>query len=114
VITNIVSNAVKFTDRGSITISLERHGPAVEIGVRDTGPGISPEALPRLFTEFVQLGALKERARGTGLGLAICKRLVEAHGGRVTAETELGAGSLFRVSLPVDGPEEASTLRAAG
>ena len=113
VITNIVSNAVKFTETGSITVSLERHGAEVEIAVRDTGPGMPDDQLPRLFTEFVQLGALKQRARGTGLGLAICKRLVEAHDGKVTAETKLGEGSTFRVTVPAAGPRLPANLAEA-
>jgi signal transduction histidine kinase len=107
VVTNIVSNAVKFTEKGHVAISVRSHGDEVEIAVADTGPGIAEEALPRLFSEFVQLGTLKQRARGTGLGLAICKRLVEAHGGRVSAESTLGVGSTFRVALPALGPEAA-------
>ena len=59
----------------------------------------------------MQLGSLKQRARGTGLGLAICKRLVEAHGGQVGAESTLGKGSTFRVLLPMRGPEDTRTLR---
>jgi signal transduction histidine kinase len=107
VVTNIISNAVKFTDKGSIEISVRGEGEQVIIGVKDTGPGIAEEQLPRLFSEFVQLGSLKQRARGTGLGLAICKRLVEAHGGQVAAESQLGVGSTFRIILPARGPEEA-------
>jgi signal transduction histidine kinase len=105
VITNIISNAVKFTEKGSIEISVDKQAERVIVSVRDTGPGIAEEQLPRLFSEFVQLGSLKQRARGTGLGLAICKKLVEAHGGQVTAESKLGHGSTFRVILPVRGPE---------
>jgi signal transduction histidine kinase len=108
VITNIISNAVKFTDKGSIEITAEQKGDRVIVSVRDTGPGIAEEQLPRLFSEFVQLGSLKQRARGTGLGLAICKKLVEAHGGQVTAESKIGRGSTFRVILPVRGPEAGS------
>jgi signal transduction histidine kinase len=105
VITNIISNAAKFTEKGSIEVWAKHHGAGeVELGVRDTGPGIDPKQLPRLFTEFVQLGSLKQRAHGTGLGLAICKRLVEAHGGKVAAESTPGVGSTFRVTLPVGGP----------
>jgi signal transduction histidine kinase len=108
VLTNIISNASKFTEHGYIEVSARRRGDEVEVCVRDTGPGIDPKQLPRLFTEFVQLGSLKQRAHGTGLGLAICKRLVEAHGGRVAAESTLGQGSLFRVVLPVTGPGAAA------
>jgi signal transduction histidine kinase len=105
VVTNIISNAVKFTEKGSIEIGVKRDKEQVVISVKDTGPGIAEEQLPKLFSEFVQLGSLKQRARGTGLGLAICKRLVEAHGGNVTAESRLGAGSIFRVIVPVRGPD---------
>jgi signal transduction histidine kinase len=111
VITNIISNAVKFTDKGSIEIAARRDAERVIISVKDTGPGIAEEQLPKLFSEFVQLGSLKQRARGTGLGLAICKRLVEAHGGQVAAESTLGKGSTFRILLPARGPEDTRTLR---
>jgi signal transduction histidine kinase len=111
VITNIISNAVKFTDKGSIEISARRDGEKIVISVKDTGPGIAEEQLPKLFSEFVQLGNLKQRARGTGLGLAICKRLVEAHGGQVAAESAIGKGSTFRVLLPARGPEDSRVFR---
>lgn len=114
VVTNIISNAVKFTDKGSIEISARKEGDRVVIAVKDTGPGIAEEQLPKLFSEFVQLGSLKQRARGTGLGLAICKRLVEAHGGQVAAESTLGKGSIFRVLVPTRGPEDTRTLRLRG
>jgi signal transduction histidine kinase len=104
VLTNIISNAVKFTDRGTIEIAIARSGPRVEVSVRDTGPGIAPESLGKLFREFVQLGSLKQRAHGTGLGLAICKRLVDAHDGEVWAESTPGSGSTFHVVVPVAGP----------
>jgi signal transduction histidine kinase len=111
VVTNIISNAVKFTEKGAIEIAAAKKGDRVVIRVRDTGPGIAEEQLPKLFSEFVQLGSLKQRARGTGLGLAICKRLVEAHGGQVTAESQLGQGSTFCVILPTRGPEDTRQLR---
>jgi signal transduction histidine kinase len=110
VITNIVSNAVKFTDKGSIDITVRTRDDKIEIRVKDTGPGIAAEQLPRLFEEFVQLGSLRQRAHGTGLGLAICKRLVEAHDGSVSAASELGKGSTFTVVLPVAGPREARSV----
>jgi signal transduction histidine kinase len=111
VITNIISNAVKFTDKGSIEIVARKEADRIVVSVKDTGPGIAEEQLPRLFSEFVQLGSLKQRARGTGLGLAICKRLVEAHGGQVAAESTQGKGSTFRVMLPTRGPDDTRTLR---
>jgi two-component system sensor histidine kinase/response regulator len=111
VVTNIISNAVKFTEKGSIEISARRAAENVVVTVKDTGPGISEDQLPKLFSEFVQLGSLKQRARGTGLGLAICKRLVEAHGGHVTAESKPGSGSTFRILLPASGPEDTRQMR---
>jgi signal transduction histidine kinase len=104
VVTNLVGNAGKFTEKGFIEVSTRVKGSEIEIAVRDTGPGIAPEQLPKLFTEFVQLGSLKQRAHGTGLGLAICKRLVEAHGGRVGAESTPGVGSRFFLVVPIAGP----------
>jgi signal transduction histidine kinase len=104
VLTNLITNAVKFTDKGWIEVKVRTIGARIETSVRDTGPGIAPDALPRLFHEFVQLGSLKQRAHGTGLGLAICKRLVEAHGGEVSAESKVGEGSTFRLSVPTGGP----------
>ena len=107
VATNLISNAVKFTTEGTITITVARAPDAWVLSVADTGPGIAPEQLPRLFVEFVQLGTLRQRARGTGLGLAICKRLIEAHGGTVTADSVLGRGTTFTVRLPTTAAEDA-------
>jgi len=106
VLTNLITNAVKFTEKGWIEVRVRRAAGRIEVSVRDTGPGIAPDALPRLFHEFVQLGSLKQRAHGTGLGLAICKRLVEAHGGEVSAESKVGEGSTFRLSVPENGPAQ--------
>jgi two-component system sensor histidine kinase/response regulator len=100
VLTNLVSNAVKFTQEGTITIEVKNDANACVLRVKDTGPGMPAEQLPKLFTEFVQLGSLRQRARGTGLGLAICKRLIEAHHGTITAESVVGQGSTFTVRLP--------------
>ncbi len=105
VLTNLCSNATKFTETGCIEVGASVTGSTVDVYVRDTGPGIAEDAISRLFTAFVQLGTLKQRAYGTGLGLAICKRLVEAHGGGITVESTVGVGSLFRFSLPLNGPE---------
>lgn len=106
VVTNLVSNAVKFTDKGRIDISVSRplENGRVRVSIADTGPGIPEAQLGKLFREFVQLGSLKQRAHGTGLGLAICKRLVEAHGGEVAATSVVGQGSTFSLELPVNGP----------
>ncbi len=106
VVTNLISNAVKFTSEGQITLTVRREGERVVLVVGDTGPGIDPAHLPRLFTEFVQLGNLRQRARGTGLGLAICRRLLNAHGGSISATSAVGVGSTFTVTLPVGGSSQ--------
>jgi signal transduction histidine kinase len=75
------------------------------LAVSDTGPGIGPEDLPRVFDRFFRLDAARTRARGgSGLGLAICKELVEAHGGRIWVDSVPGAGSTFTLTLPAQPP----------
>jgi PAS domain S-box-containing protein len=106
VLLNLVGNAVKFTAHGNITISaqlLERHDDSVliQIEVRDTGIGISPEVLDDIFKPFIQAdGSTTRNYGGTGLGLTISRNLVELMGGRISVESEHGAGSCFRVTLP--------------
>ena len=100
---NLLSNAVKFTpDGGAITVVAKPIGQMVEVAVTDTGAGIAPEDLPVVFEEFKQVGSDSARkAEGTGLGLPLAKRLVELHGGEIGVESEPGAGSTFRFTLPV-------------
>ena len=100
VFSNLVGNAVKFTPAGgSITLSARRAGGKVECSVTDTGPGIPPAQIPRLFGKFWQ--AKRGDGRGVGLGLAIAKGIVEAHGGTINVESELGHGTVFSFSVPV-------------
>ncbi|HSN16130.1 MAG TPA: ATP-binding protein, partial [Anaeromyxobacteraceae bacterium] len=109
ILLNLVNNAVKFTDRGSVAVLVEagpavalRGRPAVRILVRDTGVGIRPGDLATLFQPFRQLDTGLARAHeGTGLGLAICRRLAELLGGEIRAESTFGAGSTFLVTLPL-------------
>ncbi len=106
VISNLLSNAVKFTQKGTISISLERkkddnysNNDYVVISVKDTGQGIDPEILPKLFTKF----ATKSQT-GTGLGLFISKSIVESHGGKIWAENNQDTeGATFSFSLPTSG-----------
>jgi heavy metal sensor kinase len=112
---NLVDNAIKYTpDGGQVTLSLRATGrppsdPAAsgaeewaEIGVRDTGVGIPPEELPRIFERFYRADAARSReAGGAGLGLCIGKTIAEAHGGRIEVESRVHAGSTFRVFLPL-------------
>ncbi|MBI3332754.1 MAG: HAMP domain-containing histidine kinase, partial [Candidatus Omnitrophica bacterium] len=108
IFTNLVGNAAKFTEKGSITISARDQGSEVECRVSDTGIGIAREDLPRVFNRFQQF-ARKAGAgeRGTGLGLAITKGLVELHGGAIRVESESGKGTAFIFTLPKHAPGEA-------
>jgi signal transduction histidine kinase len=107
VLLNLVANAVKFTERGTVRIDARCEGAAGEMGtavfrVRDTGIGITPEQMERLFQPFVQADAsTTRRYGGTGLGLAIAERFCRLMGGSITVESVPGAGSTFTVSLPV-------------
>jgi heavy metal sensor kinase len=105
VVTNLVDNAVKYTGAGgSVRVRVWEEAGG-RLAVADTGPGIGPDDLPRVFDRFFRLDAARTRARGgSGLGLAICKELVEAHGGRIWAESVPGAGSTFAIALPARPP----------
>ena len=107
VVSNLLGNSVKFTEKGSITVTVEAGGEnVVRVRVADTGSGIDPSILPRLFSRFVA----KSRS-GTGLGLYISKSLVEEHGGRIWVEkNEQGRGATFAFEIPVE--QEAATASA--
>jgi signal transduction histidine kinase len=95
-----VGNAIKFTpQRRHIVMSARRQGHAVVVSVVDEGPGISSEHLPRLFDRFWQ--GQHASQRGSGLGLSIAKGIIEAHGGRIWVESELGKGATFSFTLPL-------------
>ena len=94
VLTNLVSNAIKFTSKGSVTISVQRENNEMHVEIRDTGPGIKHEDIRKLFQPFEQIDLEKGRSKGgTGLGLAISKEIILAHGGRIWAESEIGKDS---------------------
>lgn len=113
VVTNLLSNALKFTPAGgAITISVRNQEEFVLISITDTGPGIPAEEQQRIFEKFYQIDSSATRsAKGSGLGLAIVKTIVELHGGRVWVESVVGAGSTFRVALP--RPKEGLPVGAA-
>lgn len=94
---NLLKNAFEATESGSVTVALHDRGESVALSVADTGAGIPPENVARLFQPFF---TTKTGARGTGLGLPLCRTVVEAHGGRVEVATEVGKGSSFTMLLP--------------
>lgn len=102
VLTNLISNAIKFTPTGGqIIVSATAEANQLRFCVADTGQGIPPEALPRIFDKFFQVQSNTETGKiGTGLGLAIVKHLVELHGGEVSVESEPGKGSRFYFTVP--------------
>jgi signal transduction histidine kinase len=104
VITNLVNNAINFTPKGSVIIRVNDGDNEIQVEVLDTGIGIPPEDLPRMFEDFFR--ASNVETKGTGLGLAITKRIVEAHGGKIWVESpclETGKGSKFTFTLPKKG-----------
>jgi PAS domain S-box-containing protein len=113
VLSNLVGNAIKFTSEGgTITVSACRQGDEVCICVKDDGPGIPPHQLPHIFERYWQA---KETARqGTGLGLSIAKGIVDAHGGRIWAESVLGSGSAFHFTLPISKTSSAAQSARTG
>ncbi len=104
VISNLVDNAVRHTAHGSVRVAARAEGNGVAIRVSDTGDGIAPEHLPRIFERFYRVDAARSRAEGgTGLGLAIVRHLVEAHGGTVSAESTVGTGTTISSFFPDRG-----------
>jgi len=120
VLFNLIGNAIKFTDKGGVTVRLRAEGEGIAFAVGDTGIGITPEAMARLFTPFTQADtSTTRRYGGTGLGLAIAKRLVALMGGAIAAKSKPGDGSTFGFTLvlpPGEEPAERETtpLPAAG
>jgi signal transduction histidine kinase len=100
ILTNLVANAVKFTEKGSVAIQIEAHRQKVAMNVIDTGPGVSREEQAAIFEVYRQGADARRRRGGAGLGLAITRRLVEMHHGTITLHSEVGRGSTFVVTLP--------------
>jgi signal transduction histidine kinase len=102
VLKNLIGNAVKFTEKGSVTVDAHRRDEGIEIDVTDTGIGITPEDVSVIFEPFRQLeNPLTRIHGGVGLGLYVVKRLVETLGGTIKVESEVGKGSTFRIWIPV-------------
>jgi signal transduction histidine kinase len=102
VLFNLLSNAIKFTEKGEIKLECHINDGQMITRISDTGIGIKSEHMDRLFKPFIQLdNGLSRRYEGTGLGLSICKKLVEMLGGRISAQSEYGKGSVFTFTLPL-------------
>ncbi|MCX7848001.1 MAG: ATP-binding protein [bacterium] len=113
VVVNLVDNAIKYTEQGGITIRLARVGENLRMSVQDTGIGIPPEHLPRIFERFYTVD--KSRARrhgGTGLGLSIVKHIIGLHGGTVSVTSEVNEGTTFTVEVPIHPPGAAARSEA--
>jgi signal transduction histidine kinase len=114
VLLNLLGNAIKFTESGSVRVSAERQGAELLISVRDTGIGIPSEDAERIFESFQQgKSGMSGKYQGTGLGLAICRQLVEMHGGRIWVRSTPGQGSTFTFTIPQRALPEAIELTSA-
>jgi len=114
VLTNLVGNAIKFTQEGEVVVDVGRDGRFARMSVSDTGPGISPQERAVIFEEYKQTKEERVRRRGTGLGLAITRRLVLMQKGVIGVQSELGRGSTFEVLLPAWEDAGASQPPVAG
>ena len=113
VVINLISNAVKFTDHGTIECAVRRVDGELIVSVIDSGIGIAPADQPKVFEKFKQVGdTLTDKPKGTGLGLPICKEIIEYHGGRIWVESAPGHGSVFSFTLPISDDVE-RTVRPA-
>jgi len=104
VVTNLMNNAMKFTEKGGINIitCVENDEKNIKVSVKDTGPGMRKNDMHKLFQRFEQLEKLEnKRSGGTGLGLAISKEIIDAHKGKIWAESTLGKGATFHFILPI-------------
>ena len=118
VLTNLVGNAIKFTETGEVVVSVaaqpEGAGHRATFEVRDTGIGMRPEALAKLFTVFMQADqSMSRRYGGTGLGLAISRQLVELMGGSIEVESQFGEGSVFRFAIPLAAGDSAAVVASS-
>ena len=112
-VTNLTENAIKFTQAGSVTLSLRPRDRIAELRVQDTGSGIPTDALPHIFERFYRADPARSRhVEGTGLGLAVVNNIVRVHGGRIGVASEPGAGTTFTVDLPLERPPQPSPKAA--
>ncbi|WP_321793347.1 hybrid sensor histidine kinase/response regulator [Caballeronia sp. J97] len=115
IVTNLVTNAIKYTEAGSIDVHFARTEKSLDISVVDTGPGIAREQLPLIFQEFTQLDSSSTRRfDGAGMGLAVVRGLVDLLGGKIEVSSEVGQGAAFRVSLPAVSADQAPEREQEG
>ncbi|MDM8547358.1 response regulator [Candidatus Venteria ishoeyi] len=101
VVINLLGNAVKFTEQGHVSLTVNYHDAQLHIRITDTGPGIAPEQYEEIFQPFSQIGDRQHKRQGTGLGLSITRRIIELMGGHIELESQLGEGSCFHARIPV-------------
>jgi signal transduction histidine kinase len=102
ILINLLSNAIKYTDHGAVTVHAGKNGNKIWVAVIDTGIGIAPADLPKVFERFWRADASRSTSTGgSGIGMALTKRLVELHGGEIEVESTLGKGSIFRFTIPI-------------
>lgn len=110
VLSNLLDNALKYTPAGGlVTVAVRPLNGQAEVRVSDTGPGIPPDHQERIFDRWTRVPGSKGRRRGLGLGLALCRSVVEAHGGRIWVESEVGQGSTFAFTIGLTEPTLQST-----
>ena len=112
IILNLISNAIKFTNKdGCIFVNLIDKGDTVEIDVKDTGIGIKEKYLNNIFGKFEQVDkSLSRNAEGSGIGLSLVKSIVEMHDGKISVESKVGEGSIFKIELPVKTIEKTEVI----
>ncbi|HCJ52956.1 MAG TPA: hypothetical protein DHV25_04550 [Candidatus Kerfeldbacteria bacterium] len=115
VVMNLIDNAIKYTDKGSVTVSAKKEGDMIHTWIIDTGIGIEPHEAKNLFNKFVRgYGIAQINPDGSGLGLYVARRLTEAHGGKIWVESDgKGKGSRFQFTLPLN-PSKEGELSAGG
>lgn len=110
VVVNLISNAVKFTDEGTVQIKISKNDEEIIVAIKDSGIGIAQDDLSKVFEKFKQVGdTLTDKPKGTGLGLPISKEIVEHHEGRIWVESVLGEGTTFSFTLPITKEQSSST-----
>ena len=101
VLINLINNAIRFTEKGSITLKISKQDSEIVVSVTDTGIGIAKVNHDKIFNKFLQVGDIPVgKPKGTGLGLSICKQIIESYSGRIWVESKLGKGSSFSFSIP--------------